>query len=182
MWKPVLNYEGSYEVSSDGWIRTVDRLCGNRRGIVKSKILNQFDNHGYRFVILSRNNKSKNCYVHRLVAEAFIPNNDNKPQVNHINGNKSDNRLSNLEWVTIQENHLHSYRKLNRRSSDNHGGRNPNARISIDQVKDIINRYTSGIASAKELAAEFGINKNYVYMMANGKVWKTELETSMKAK
>jgi hypothetical protein len=181
MWKPVVTYEDSYEVSSDGWVRTLDRICDKRRGIVKSKVLNQFDNHGYRFVILSRGGKRRNFYVHRLVAESFLPNPENKPQINHINGNKSDNRLSNLEWSTIKDNHLHSYRYLNRKSSNNQGHKNPNARLSLDQVKDIISRYMSGVSTAKVLAMEFGINKNYVYQMAKGKTWKTELETSNKA-
>jgi len=180
MWKRVKGFEDSYEVSSDGCVRTIDRICGKRPGLLKSKILKQFDSRGYRFVILSKNGSKKNCYVHRLVAQCFIPNPENKPQVNHKNGVKSDNVLTNLEWSTIQDNHLHSYRELNRHRPNQKGDRNTNSKLTRNQVNDIINRYKSKKSTAIQLAKEFSINKNYVYQLSNGKTWKTELENSLK--
>ena len=67
------------------------------------------DSNGYLMVTLCKNGKTKSYYVHRLIAEAYIPNPDNKPQVNHKNGNKTDNRIENLEWVTISENRQHAF-------------------------------------------------------------------------
>ena len=69
---------------------------------------------GYHKVVLCRDEKKHTKYVHRLVAETFLPNPDNKPQVNHKNGIRHDNRAKNLEWATRSENHLHAYRELGR--------------------------------------------------------------------
>ena len=72
-----------------------------------------FDKHtGYNKIILTNTVDKKSCFIHRLVAQAFIPNPDNKPQVNHKDGNKLNNRVENLEWVTISENSFHKYRVL----------------------------------------------------------------------
>lgn len=101
-WKPT-NYEG-YEVSDTGLVRS----CGKNK---HDKILKPSINHkGYEVVYPSDSNKNgykTSCQVHRLVAEAFIPNSDNKPQVNHIDANKRNNHVNNLEWCTNLENHEH---------------------------------------------------------------------------
>ena len=73
----------------------------------EQKELKQANHKGYKRVNLSKNNKRKQFFVHRLVAEAFIPNPENKPQVNHIDGNKENNNFSNLEWVTREEQEKH---------------------------------------------------------------------------
>lgn len=82
---------------------------GNVRNKFKKNLIFQGDNgHGYKNVMLYNHQKRKVYYVHRLVANAFIPNPDNLPQVNHIDGNKSNNCVANLEWVTISENMIHA--------------------------------------------------------------------------
>ncbi len=92
--------------SKDRMILTIDGKSYFRKGkLLKPKK----HKDGYLFVTLTKEKIKKNFYVHRLVAEAFIPNPENKPQVNHINGNKSDNTISNLEWVTNAENSRHAY-------------------------------------------------------------------------
>lgn len=92
--------------SKDRMILTIDGKSYFRKGkILKPKK----HKDGYLFVTLTKEKSKKNFYVHRLVAEAFIPNPENKPQVNHINGNKADNTISNLEWVTNAENARHAY-------------------------------------------------------------------------
>lgn len=97
-----------YIVSSDGCIFRVSS---------GKKIKNQIDRYGYNYVALTINNKKVKKKVHRMVCETFLENPLNKPQVNHKNGIKTDNRLSNLEWVTPRENLLHLFRVL---SSDGH--------------------------------------------------------------
>ena len=94
-WRPVSGYEGEYAISADG------RVWSFRRKIVlrPEEVYN-----GYLRVTLCVNKEIKHFRVHRLVADAFIPNPDNKPQVNHINGNRKDNRVENLEWATAVEN------------------------------------------------------------------------------
>lgn len=104
-YRDIAGYEGLYQVSNYGNIK---RLGNNKTK--KEKILKQKIDGGYLRVGLSKNNKQKYYLVHRLVAQAFIPNPDGKEQVNHINGIKSDNNVSNLEWVTCSENMIHAFR------------------------------------------------------------------------
>lgn len=101
IWKDIPGYEGLYEVSSLGRIRSL--YTGKFRVPVRS-------GHGYTAVELSLNGKKQRHYVHRLVALAFIaPSSQGKNQINHKNCNKADNRAANLEWVTHQENMAHAY-------------------------------------------------------------------------
>ena len=106
-WKPVKDYEGIYEVSSDGKVRSLDRLdsIGRRRAgrVRKTFIVGD----GYEQVYLNKDGVSTGLYVHRLVATAFIDNAEDKREVNHINREKLDNRVENLEWVTAKENQRH---------------------------------------------------------------------------
>lgn len=101
MWKDVKGFEGLYQISDMAEIRRVgtNRLLK----LHKSKV-------GYLSIALCKDGKKHYLWVHRLLAQAFIPNPENKPQVNHINGNKSDCRIENLEWVSISENHIHAYK------------------------------------------------------------------------
>jgi hypothetical protein len=107
IWKSVSGYEGRYEVSSNGKVKSVERYKNDRgRNIkVEEKLLcQQKTRDGYLQVYLSKNGVTKGLRVHRLVALAFIPNPNKKQEVNHINEIKTDNRVCNLEWVTRVEN------------------------------------------------------------------------------
>ena len=106
IWKPVVGFEGLYEVSNLGRVKGVSRKSkrGNHWISVKETILKTGTSMGYPFVNLRRSGRVKSVKVHRLVAEAFIPNPENKKEIDHKNTTKTDNRVSNLHWVTRSEN------------------------------------------------------------------------------
>ena len=110
LWRDIIGYGGFYQVSNTGLVRGLDRY--NRlgrfvKGVIKTQII---QNSGYSIVNLKVNGKQKNHLVHRLVALAFISNEtDDRHFINHIDGNKQNNHVSNLEWVTKSENMKHAY-------------------------------------------------------------------------
>lgn len=116
-WRDIEGYEGRFQVSNSGDIRSlnyeaIDKLGRSRRYKSRDRKLMVYSN-GYVGCCLTY--RGKNHLVHRLVARAFIPNPENLPQVNHKNGVRSDNRIENLEWVSVSDNHKHSYANLARK-------------------------------------------------------------------
>ncbi len=111
-WKSIKGYEGLYEISDHGRVKSLDARC---YGKIK---VNKKDKDGYDKVWLSKNSKKKPYFVHRLVAIHFIDNPENKPIVNHIDGVKDNNHVSNLEWATRSENDIHAFKLGLRRVSD----------------------------------------------------------------
>lgn len=140
-WRPIKDYEGLYEVSNMGRVRSLDReiITSNGKKIhLKGKILKlQLNNSGYLFVGLNKHNK-KHFYVHFLVAKSFIPNLENKQFIDHINTNKTDNRVENLRWVTREENMNNPLTKK-KMSEINRGENNPmyGKKISEETKKKI---------------------------------------------
>lgn len=115
IWKDVVGYEGYYQVSNLGRVRSLDRIVRHKNGIItkyKSKIISQAKNrYGYIMVRLSKNCITTSFSVHRLVAIAFIDYDENRPEVNHIDGNKENNCVDNLEWCTRSQNIIHACKK-----------------------------------------------------------------------
>ena len=110
-WRPILGYEGLYEVSNKARVRSI------KDNIYKLRSFPENARLGYCQASLSNNGTSKHHFLHRLVAQAFIPNPDNKPCINHIDGIRNNNDLSNLEWVTHQENTIHAIEILGKHGS-----------------------------------------------------------------
>ena len=114
IWKDIEGYEGYCQISNLGRVRSLDRVVKKSHGstgVVKGAIKKPTINtQGYLTVNLRKESKQKCLLLHRLLAEYFIPNPENKPQVNHIDGNKANCTIENLEWVTRKENAQHAWR------------------------------------------------------------------------
>lgn len=188
IWKPVVGYEGLYEVSNMGRIRSLDHdttiVCRNRTYVahMQGRMLNPLPlRHGYVGVQLYGRGGhvtrgQKTFSVHRLVAEAFIPNPDNKPEVNHINEDKSDNRACNLEWMTHIENSNHGTRP--QRIAVKHLGRSGKPVIQYSKDLEVIAQYTN----AREAGRQTGISYKLIYNslfkghMGGGFYWRYALK------
>lgn len=158
LWRPVQGYEGRYEVSLDGQVRKTD-----------GTILGQWSKGGYKFVRLSNPRALKR--VHRMVAEAFIPNPENLPFVNHINHDSASNHYTNLEWCTQEHNLAHA--RAAGRMPDNYwcGRRSPTAKLSDQEVREIRNLYTEGNWSQKRLGEKYGVTKSVIGRLLNGETY-----------
>ena len=167
VWRDVKGYEGLYQVSSEGRVKTLARTCNTKGGskrTVKERILKPWlQKDGYLLVGLNVDGKRKTATVHRLVCKAFHDNLDNKPEINHINEDKADNRACNLEWCT-------------RRENVNHGSRNDRAANGIAKaLSKPVGQYTLDDKlikiwpSANEAERQAGFCHSTISQAANGK-------------
>lgn len=168
-WKSIYNYEGLYEISNIGNIRSCARYISCGRGekqFRKSKILNPITTpKGYKRITISKDGEKKNFMIHRLVAQAFIPNPDNKPQINHIDGNKQNNNVTNLEWFTNGENQIHAWGTgLNKGSTGMFKGEKHR------NAKSVVCKTTGEIFNYIKLASKiYGIDRSDISRCCNGK-------------
>lgn len=161
VWKDVVGYEGRYQVSNKGRVKSL-----NYKRSKKPKLLTTtLHDWGYLQVRLKR----KTFYVHRLVAEAFLPNPESKPTVNHLDGNKANNKLVNLEWATLSENNKHAY-KIGLK--DQSGAKNGFSKLKQEEVLTIyLLKDCKGITQ-KEIADVYNVNHSTVSNIQNKKNWK----------
>ena len=179
VWKDVKGYEGYYQVSNLGNVRSLDRtiLCKNgSKRFTTGKILKpQKDYQGYLRVCLNVCGKFKTYRVHRLVALNFLDEKENKDQINHVNGVKDDNRLANLEWVTGSENIKHAIKTGLMKDSyidrSNKGILNPNSKLDAEDVKKIRQLRKEGY-KLKELSDIFKVSVVHLSNICNYKYWK----------
>ena len=154
IWKDIKGYEGLYQVSNLGNVKS---LAKTRKGITNREdiILKLCNKDGYNVVNLWKDKKKKTIKVHRLVAQAFIPNIENKPYINHINAIRNDNRISNLEWCNQSENIRHAY---------NIGNIKTKRVMQFDKNK----RYIKTWSSIKEAEKILGICGSHISNCCNG--------------
>jgi len=172
IWKPIANYEGLYEVSSLGRIKSLKHYAEygeeKRKRIRNERILNltkaASKKATYWRVGLYKEGKQKLFFVHRVVAEAFIPNTSGKPHIGHINNNPSDNSVHNLEWCTIAENNKH------RKKSGHYevGSKVHNAKLKETEASIILHSKKSD----RDLANEYNVSVKVIYNIRRRLSWK----------
>jgi len=168
-WADVAGFEGVYQISDLGNIRSLPRIIdyGTHKQTHKGRILKpQPNSKGYLRIVLTWDGKREVKFIHRLVAEAFVPNPENKPQVNHKDGNKLNNHAANLEWVNNSENQKHG-----RRSgliTTLHGEQKPGHKLTESDVRFIL----ISDLSSKLLAKRFGVSTQTIYDIRKRKKWK----------
>lgn len=157
IWKGISGYEGLYEISNFGYVKS---FCKKTGGSIIKNILGQ---NGYYKVNLMKRGKRKQPYIHRLVAQAFIPNPENKPEVNHIDGNKLNNHVSNLEWCTSKENSLHCLSNSLQKVRGQHNGNSKLKRIDVVKIRLL--RFKG--MSCKRIAFLLGFSQSTVSRVSN---------------
>lgn len=150
IWKDIENFEGLYQVSNFGRIKSFPRTGTQTKDIRIKKIT--LSTKGYMRTSLWKNKKSSMKSIHRLVAQAFIPNPNNLPQINHKDGNKTNNNVENLEWVTAKENVAHAYKiglnKLNKVAQIDIDGNQIKLWNGIGEISRELNLFQSNLVRA----------------------------------
>lgn len=171
IWKDVEGYEGLYQVSNLGRVKSVARFVDHPKGgkrIVQERIMAvKINKRGYLYSSLSKNGVVVNHLNHRVVGIAFIPNNDNKPEVNHKDGVKTNNFKDNLEWSTRSENEIHA-RKTGLKVSI----KGERCHLSkLTELDAITIKYKSAGVKHTDIALLYGISKHQVAKIKQGKSW-----------
>lgn len=173
-WRPIKGYEGFYEVSNLGRVRSLDReiVRNDERkqfyhGITLKNIITKI---GYAAVFLCKNNKYTLSHIHRVVATAFIPNPQSLPQVNHIDGNKQNNHVDNLEWCTAKQNTIHAFNTGLIKSGAKHHA----SKLTFEQVQKIRNEYIpyDRLHGGVALSKKYGVSPETINKIIHNKTYK----------
>lgn len=177
IWKDIKGYEGLYQVSNYGRVKSLNRFRIGRNGKpvkVNERILKPVINYGYCYVFIRNYERKlvKNFRVHRLVAQTFLENPNNYPQINHKDGNKQNNNVENLEWCTAKQNTNHA--EINGFSHHVNGEKHGNSKLTQKQVDEIRNKYSTGKYSYKMLLYEYHVSKSCIATIIKNKNWKND--------
>lgn len=166
-WLPVVGYEEYYLVSDFG---RVMRIKGDGANARAGHVLSQVVQRGYASVALHADGKLKRCRVHRLVLSAFVGQCPRGYEVNHMDGNKSNNHLSNLEYVNHSDNLKHAVR-LGLQPLHT-GAKNGNSRLTREKVDEIRRLYSLGDSTYESLGRLFGVNPSTISLIVKQRTWK----------
>ena len=173
LWKELKGYREIYEISNYGKVRHKER-DGARGYIVSSReLIPQINSSGYYRVSLNLTGKPKSYFVHRLVAELFLPTSDETLVVNHKDGNKLNNRVDNLEWVTHSENQKHAFALGLKKPTVHYGEDSWFHKLSIEDVeyiKAVHNPWDKEFGS-KPLSERFGVSPQTITEIVHGRTW-----------
>lgn len=182
-WKDVEGYEGIYQVSDRGRLRSVDRVVISKNGVkrkVKGRLMKQStSNYGYKVITLRKGEIKKSHRVHRLVAESFINKEEGKTLINHKDGDKCNNRAENLEWCTNSENMKHAFKSgLKQPSNPNKNGLMQGESHSRSKLteRDVLfirknAKVNGGEFSNVELASKYNVTKSTIGYIVKEKTW-----------
>lgn len=168
IWKDIQGYEGIYQVSNLGVVRSLPRKGSPRLNYLKGGL----DTSGYPIVGLVRQvgSRPKTTKVHTLVANAFLVKGEKCTDVNHINGVKADNRVQNLEWVTHSDNLKHAFRTG---LKSQHGDLHHSKILTSNLVKEIFAKYKPRKVTRKHLAEEYGVSEATVKSIISKRNWRS---------
>ena len=172
IWRDVAGYEGYYQVSTVGRVRSLNRIIkrANNSPVLRKGVMltPQKDKDGYLIVGLKMGGKEYKAKVHRLVAEAFIPNTKNKPIVNHLDGDKGNNAVNNLEWCTVKENSHHARDTgLLHPARGESSGKHKLSEADVLRIRELI---AEGV-SLNSIAGLYNVSFTSIRYIAIGKNW-----------
>ena len=157
---PIKDYENLYSINTNG------QIYSHRRGIYLKPGIN---GSGYKIVTLCDKNKRKNKSIHRLLAQHFLENPNSLPEVNHIDGNKLNNNLNNLEWCSCSYNMKHSYKN---KISTNMGETHKLSKLTENNVLEIRKLYKNGQINQGELSKKYKVSRRVIYDVIKNNTWK----------
>jgi hypothetical protein len=170
LWRDIEGFEGIYQVSNKGSVKSLDRIIVCKDGKEKryrGKVLKASDNgSGYKYVSLGRGVGNRR-YVHRLVANAFISNNEGLPEINHLDNDRGNNYSYNLEWCTHKDNINHKIIQ----GRQPVGSKHYRSKLNEDAVTEIIQLLVSGLSQTK-IANKYGVNQVTISEINTGKTWR----------
>jgi len=171
LWANIPGYEGYYVISNLGCVKSLDRTIEKKNGakvfLAGKTVSISVHKHGHHVVRLWKNNETKLFNLYRILAIVFISNPENKKEVNHIDGNRMNYNLDNLEWVTPSENMKHAFKNGLSKCNFEKGFKHRFCKIDEEMLKSIFERRKEG-KKLKQIAGEFGLNLQYVSRILKG--------------
>jgi len=166
--KDIKGFEGLYAITDDGRVWSYPKAGGRKLGLWIGIFPQR---RGYLNCTLFKKYKRKTFLIHQLVANAFIPNPDNLKEINHIDGNKHNNNVSNLEWSDRKLNMKHAY-KLGLLHDLGNGENHSQSKLKEYEVKEIRDLYSTNNFSQRYLAKKFDVNQRLIWSIIHGEIWK----------